>query len=778
MMITALLTLLIILFTPHTQAAHYWGGQLAYECMGNNIYRVHWRGIRDCVGSPFIPNNTTVEPLLPNCNLPVAVGPWSQTVTTDITPMCPGIPTRCVSGGQFMGMEEWHQWRDYDFSNVNCVAYRFSMNTLRTSYIDTGPASSNFYLQTSTIDLTQSLCNKNPVFDHPSLMTLTQGQPAIYSQSATDRDGDSLIYSLSPCLQSDTHFVPYDTTFSGQNPLGNDYTMTIDPHTGDVEILPTPGTSIFRALICIKVEEYRNGVKIGEIIRDHIVFIFAPLVPNQYPVQQPYTNLSGIHQVVNDTFQVSAGYPFCFDVPITDADSADPLSISWDQGINGMDLINPGTGQVVDTVWGPNARFCWTPGQTGTYSFLLDVNDNACPIDGFVQNTITIVVDSGPPPVWTAGLAQSQACNVFDLVAFPQFGTPPYTYEWSGGGGLSQSPDRFDSTLTFTYAAPGTFPVSLTVTDAVGASATWTDTVEAIMTVEGTVTSNTVGPYANRFVYLTTMDPGDSTTYFVDSTATDANGAFSYCLKDSGLTLALWPDAAAFPNDLPTYLDSGLVWQDSRNLDPAISSQVNIVLQEKTISSGTGSLGGWVQKGSLQGGPVEGLRIVLLDGAENPVDWTRTDAGGYFYFAGLAQDSFFIWVDKPFVDNQLGPIVRLNMGDPNQDSLEFVLHPTWLELFSNMTHLTTSQYIGPAFQVGPNPFTHRFRICGILPYVGPVRVHLMDLEGRALLDLQWEHLPKGQIDLTVDPGVLPSGVYCLKIECEHTTTFHRLIHRP
>ena len=763
------------------KAAHQWGVSLRYECLGNNIYRIHWTGVRDCIGAPGLPNTTTVEALLPNCTLPTPINPWSSITATDITPMCPSQPTRCTTpGGMFWGVEEQYAWRDYDFSNATCSTYKFTMLTLRTSYIDTGPGFSNLYMETSPIDLSLVACNSNPVFDHPQLMFMTAGQPAVYSQSATDPDGDSLVYSLAPCLESATQFVPYDSTFSGTAPLGTEYSMTIDPHSGDVEILPTPGNASFNAQICIKVTEYRNGVRIGEVIRDHILIIIAAVFPNHYPEIQPYSGLNAVHQTLNDTLYVSAGYPFGFEVPVFDADTADQLFLTWDQNIPGMNLIDPATGNVTDTVWGNLARFEWTPAQIGTFPFLFEAWDNACPLDGFAQNTITVVVDSGFPPVSGTAHVQATGCHTFDFSALPQYGTPPYSYEWSGGGGLSNSPNRFDSAFTHVYAQPGTYAVSLTIIDSTGDSHLWTGQVSSEAFVEGTVLSSSGGPYAYRWVYLMELNALDSTTQILDSTATDQYGYYSFCLADSQVSLSVWPDVSAFPNDLPTYLDSGLVFQDSRSISPGLSATANIQVQGKTVSSGNASLGGVVRKGNNLGLPVEGLRLVLLNGAGEPVDWTRTDAAGAFHFPTLAVDSYFVWVDKPFVDNQMGPVIRLDAGMTHRDSLELILHPTWLELFLPVAHIEENENSGPdlseaGFEIGPNPFTHRFRIRGILPYVGPVRVHLLDLEGRVLLDLHWENLPQGPVDLDVDPGVLPSGLYLLKIETDSGTIIRRVL---
>ncbi len=90
--------------------------------------------------------------------------------------------------------------------------------------------------------------------------------------SAYDADGDSLSYSLiTPLDENNCTSKPFNecnwaTGFSTANVLGNSVSpMSIDPVTGMITCTPM---SLGNYAFSVMVEEWRNGIKIGEIIRD------------------------------------------------------------------------------------------------------------------------------------------------------------------------------------------------------------------------------------------------------------------------------------------------------------------------------------------------------------------------------------------------------------------------------------------------------------------------------------------------------------------------------
>lgn len=116
--------------------------------------------------------------------------------------------------------------------------------------------------------------NSDPVFKFFPPLFICVNQPFTFNHSATDLNGDSLVYSLyqpynntAPTFTNNTASFPpitYVGGYNALNPLGAG-PFSINPSTGLLS--GTPGT-LGQFVVGVKVKEYRNGVYIGETIRD------------------------------------------------------------------------------------------------------------------------------------------------------------------------------------------------------------------------------------------------------------------------------------------------------------------------------------------------------------------------------------------------------------------------------------------------------------------------------------------------------------------------------
>lgn len=109
----------------------------------------------------------------------------------------------------------------------------------------------------------------NPPIDNGCVRT-----PYYHNPGAYDADGDSLSYSLIPCRGYDGENIPGYALPSATN------SISIDPRTGDLT-WDSP-TAVGEYNIAILIQEWRNGVLIGSVVRDMQITILA--CSNQPPV--------------------------------------------------------------------------------------------------------------------------------------------------------------------------------------------------------------------------------------------------------------------------------------------------------------------------------------------------------------------------------------------------------------------------------------------------------------------------------------------------------------
>ncbi len=142
--------------------------------------------------------------------------------------------------------------------------------------------------------------NSTPILLNPPIDRAALHQIFIHNPAAYDPDGDSISYKLTVCTEQDGRPIEGYTL-----PPASD-TLFINPYTGDLTWITPVDTGIYN--IAIDVEEWRSGVKIGNIVRDMQIEVFS--TDNHPPVQTDPGN-----------FCIQAGTVLAFDVVATDEDN-------------------------------------------------------------------------------------------------------------------------------------------------------------------------------------------------------------------------------------------------------------------------------------------------------------------------------------------------------------------------------------------------------------------------------------------------------------------------
>ena len=158
--------------------------------------------------------------------------------------------------------------------------------------------------------------NSTPVLLNPPIDRAAYGQIFIHNPAAYDPDGDSISYKLTICTELDGRPIEGYTL-----PPASD-TLFINPYTGDLTWITPSDSGIFN--IAIDIEEWRSGVKIGNIVRDMQIEVYN--TDNHAPVQTDPGNycveagsVLGVDIVATDEdgdsiYQWATGGPFVVEV--------------------------------------------------------------------------------------------------------------------------------------------------------------------------------------------------------------------------------------------------------------------------------------------------------------------------------------------------------------------------------------------------------------------------------------------------------------------------------
>jgi len=274
--------------TPQARATHIVGGEMTYTCLGNNQYQITLTIFRDCFyGSPgaWFDNPASIGVFDAGNNylyqILVPLEPMlNDTLDPDLGSECFVVPPDvCVHTTTYTTTALLpFQPGGYQLVYQRCCRNQTIVNIVEP--LDVGA--------TYSINLTEEAllaCNSSPKFNNWPPLYLCVNQPFQIDQSASDADGDSLVYSLcNPLMGADPfepmpqppNNPPFDTVpWSGTYDAGDmlnggagGVAMTINPQTG---LLTGTPIIIGQFVIGICIKEYRNGQLISVSRRDYQV---------------------------------------------------------------------------------------------------------------------------------------------------------------------------------------------------------------------------------------------------------------------------------------------------------------------------------------------------------------------------------------------------------------------------------------------------------------------------------------------------------------------------
>lgn len=374
-----ILALLFSFFTFYTYASHISGGQITYNCLGNNQYEIKLTYFWDCAGGFNPGSQHTIN--VSGCGQNLSLTVTQSTLTPGDGVLAGGL---CPTASTVTTCKKRIDYTGIITLPSACNSWTFSIGSCcRGGNITniTGGTGASYY-HFATLNNTSVTCNDSPDITIDQLPNFCLNQPACFNLGAVELDGHTLSYAFVGAYQTNSTFVTYGAGYSGTSPITG---ITINPSTGQINFTPT---TLGDFVIVVQVTEYdAAGNIIGTIMRDFQVIVTNCTNQTVPCGQGAITNVTSgtVPGGAQNTLQICENIPFCFDVNFSDPDVNDSIKVTSPniaQTLPGSTMVMTYTPGIKNQI---KVRICWTPPQGSSglnTSFVLIVKDNACPVPG------------------------------------------------------------------------------------------------------------------------------------------------------------------------------------------------------------------------------------------------------------------------------------------------------------------------------------------------------------------------------------------------------------
>ena len=482
--------LLVLLSLIDLRATHIVGGEMTYKFLGNNQYRIRLDVYIDCINGSAEAIQSDETAIIGIFNgdtrnilsgYPIYVARKGPTRIQKTNYNCLKVtPNACVDhyvyettvtlpatkGGYYMSFQ------------------RCCRNGSITNIVAPGATGANYWAFIPNVS-DVGFANTSAVFKELPPNFLCTNTALKFDHSATDADGDSLVYSLiTPYLGADQNNprpnngnsgllekppftqLQWRNSYTFDDPIDGNPSMNINPETGLLTLTPT---RVGQFVVGISVKEYRKGKLVAEVIRDY-----------QFNVQ------SCVVDVVASFFapKYVCGYSYQFQNL-----SSGAQRYHWDFGVSGTNADTSNIARPTFSFPGP-----------GTYEVTLIAYKTTC-ADSFKAKVIVVEPQKPKLP------RDTTLCDKVTMTL--KSNIPGEEYRWSSGA-------RTDSLVV---SNAGTYILAVT-----NKTCTWYDTIIIAYDREKVdAKGDTIYCSYDDFIRVLTTNMSSTTTFLWDNGQTTPN---------------------------------------------------------------------------------------------------------------------------------------------------------------------------------------------------------------------------------------------------------------